>query len=123
MDTSLFNHKLAPATLDWHTAAWDGVAAKKITLRSGPGYALVLQCNLSGGGGAGGCATVTVRIGVVGFTPTTQDLITSAAIPVATPTTWSPGVYVLCDANGQADVYAVPNAGTSAKILSLVVAR
>jgi len=108
-------------TTTWVGSPWDGVAAKKLTLRTGAGPIKILQVHLTGGGGGGGVAERTIYIGATGFTPDTDELIGEGPYAIADPVILSPIVPIVirCDASGQCDFYVVPNAGTTEETITV----
>lgn len=102
--------------------AWDGVAARKLTVRSGAGYVRIVSYQIPGGGGAGGATERTAyftEVGdgvagakVVSTTEAIADMINDAMVVPR---------LILADSNGQIDFHVVPDAGTTAKSLDLDV--
>ncbi len=109
-------------TLDWSAAPWDGVAAKKLVVRTGAGYVKVASLRITAGGGAGGCTTRTGYLCEVGQTTANATVETAAGLIAAQiNTVLIVPRLVLADAGGEIDVYVVPDVGTTAEILYLDV--
>ena len=109
-------------TDDWSGAPWDGVAARKLTVRTGAGYVRIVSYQILGGGGAGGCTERTVYFTEVGE-GTAGAKVTSTTTPIAGQINETPLVprLILADASGQIDWHALANAGTTANTLALDV--
>ena len=109
-------------TDDWSGAPWDGVAARKLTVRTGAGYVRIVSYQILGGGGAGGCTERTAYFTEVGE-GTAGAKVISTTTPIAGQINETPLVprLILADASGQIDWHALTNAGTTANTLALDV--
>jgi len=103
-------------------AAWTGGAAKLLTVRDGAGYVRVEAFTVTAGGGGGGCTTRTAYLCEVGDLPADAK-VTSTATAIADQINATPIMprLILANADGQIDVYVVPDAGTTVAALDLDV--
>jgi hypothetical protein len=120
LDTLVARDQSQRKTLDWSGAPWDGVAPKKLQVRTGAGYVKVAALRITAGGGAGGCTQRTAYLCEVGQT-TPNATVTTAAVAIATQINAVLDVPrpILADANGEIDVFVVPDVGTTAATLYL----
>jgi hypothetical protein len=113
-------------TDDWTASPWDGVAPRKLTVRTGAGYVRIASLQVPGGGGAGGATKRTAYLCEVGQTTSAakvQSEETAIADQInAIVESVQGGRLMLADSSGQIDLYVVPDAGTTASTLDLDVA-